>query len=413
MNSVDLRFPGLGAYAPSLPGRTLLRRFTAHDMIETAWAGGAERTPRETWRVRDRTLRATFVVPISTGIRSGVRWYVDSWPDHLREVLLLLASYLAYMYSRALVFSDYQDTAVENAWRVIRLEHSVGMFWETAWQSWAIENAQGVVVLLNWSYILTFWPVIGGISLFLYVVDRDRYHYYRNIRLVSLALALLLYMLFPLAPPRMIEELFVDTIKIFGPTGYASRDFDNFYNAYAAMPSLHFGWTMMFGAMFLRTSAWWMRAIGVIYPAQMLLAITITGNHYIVDAIGGALVVGVSFLAVRSGFHSRILAAARSRGGNVRDFARFYRREQPGGATDVAPRTRPVRWLKVASACPSFEAAPRSSDRDGEGSVPAVVVRRRDAPMTAVTRLPRVRGHPNGGGVLPGSRLSIDQGGVP
>ena len=164
---------------------------------------------------------------------------------------------------------------------------------------------------MNWSYILTFWPVIGAISVVLYVVDRDRYRYYRNIRLVSLALALLVYMLFPLAPPRMIEELFVDTIAMFGPTEYASRDLDNFYNAYAAMPSLHFGWTVMFGAMFFRASVWWIRALGVIYPVQMLFAITITGNHYIVDALGGALVVGASFLIVKSGPRHRLFAVAR------------------------------------------------------------------------------------------------------
>ncbi len=108
-------------------------------------------------------------------------------------------------------------------------------------------------------------------------------------------------MLFPLAPPRMIAEHFVDTINIFGPSGYASREFTNYYNAYAAMPSLHFGWTIMFGIIFLRTNNRLLKVFGIVYPTMTLFAITITGNHYIMDAIGGGLLILASFLAMELG----------------------------------------------------------------------------------------------------------------
>ena len=119
------------------------------------------------------------------------------------------------------------------------------------------------------------------------------------------AIALVGFMIFPLAPPRMVTEYFVDTIEAFGPSGYASREFANYYNAYAAMPSLHFSWTVMFGILFLTTPNKWVKVFGLIYPTMTLLAITITGNHYIMDAVGGGLLVIAAFLTMELGIRRR------------------------------------------------------------------------------------------------------------
>jgi len=209
------------------------------------------------------------------------------------------------MYTRALVFSDFQDTALANAHRVIDFEKSMGFFWEPVWQSWTIESARSLVIFFNWAYIVTFFPIVITASIYLYLTNRDRYKYYRNVVLLSFLIALVGFMLFPLAPPRMIAEHFVDTIKIFGPSGYASRELTNYYNAYAAMPSLHFSWTVMFGIIFLRTNNKLLKVFGVIYPTMTLFAITITGNHFIMDAVGGGLLILASFLAMELGLRRR------------------------------------------------------------------------------------------------------------
>ena len=224
---------------------------------------------------------------------------------HLREIGLVVGAYFVYMYTRALVFSDFQSTALANARRVIEFEKNAGFFWEPGWQSWAIESAKSLVIFFNWAYIVTFFPIVLTASIVLYFTNRDRYKYYRNIVLLSFLIALVGFMLFPLAPPRMIAEHFVDTIKIFGPSGYASRELTNYYNAYAAMPSLHFGWTVMFGIIFLRTNNKLLRVFGVVYPTMTLFAITITGNHYIMDAIGGGLLIMASFLTMEIGIRRR------------------------------------------------------------------------------------------------------------
>ena len=214
---------------------------------------------------------------------------------HAGELGLVVGAYFAYMYTRNLAFSDFETIALDNARRVISLEKSLGFFWEPEWQAWAIASAKGMVVFFNWAYIITFWPIVLTTAVILYVANRRRYVYYRSVVMLSFGFALLGFMLFPLAPPRMLAGQFVDTIKDFGPAFYASREFANFYNPYAAMPSLHFSWTIMFGVLFLRTPNVWVKVLGVVYPILTLVAITITANHYIMDAIGGGLLIGASF----------------------------------------------------------------------------------------------------------------------
>lgn len=231
---------------------------------------------------------------------------VQIWLPHLREVALVVCAYFAYMYSRALVFTDFQTIALENSRRVIEFEKKLGLFWEPAWQNWTIESAKTLVIFFNVAYIVTFFPIVLTAAVILYFTNRDRYEYYRKVVLISFVVALLGFMFFPLAPPRMIEEHFVDTIKAFGPSGYASRELANYYNAYAAMPSLHFGWTVMFGIIFLRTNNRLIQSFGVIYPVLTLFAITITGNHYIMDAIGGGLLILASFLIMEIGIRRKI-----------------------------------------------------------------------------------------------------------
>ena len=226
---------------------------------------------------------------------------------HMWQIVIVAGAYFAYMYTRALVFDDVEAIALTNAAKIISLEKSLGFFWEPSWQSWAIDGAKALVVVFNWTYIITFWPIIVTAGVILYVKDRPRYIYYRNIVLLSFALALLAFMLFPLAPPRMMtEHSFVDTIKAFGPTFYASREFANYYNPYAAMPSLHFSWTVMFGVLFLTTRNKWIKICGIIYPTATLLAITITANHYIMDAIAGAALMAAAFGVMELGIRRRL-----------------------------------------------------------------------------------------------------------
>ena len=253
----------------------------------------------------------------SKGRRLFERWKARFFTrSQLKELSITVAAYwtayMVYLLAGQVLYSDFDGTAMSNARRVIEFERSIGIFWEPSWQEWAISFApplageRGMTVFINWAYILTFAPLMGAISVTIYFTNRTAYRHYRKIFLLSYGLAIVVFVAFPLAPPRMFPDQFVDTIAVFGPPGYGTREMGRFYNAYAAIPSLHFGWTIVFGVFFLRLPNRLAKVCGVIYPAVMLLAIIVTANHYIIDAIAGGLLVLGSLIFVESRLWQRL-----------------------------------------------------------------------------------------------------------
>ncbi|MBN0044832.1 phosphatase PAP2 family protein [Streptomyces actuosus] len=111
-------------------------------------------------------------------------------------------------------------------------------------------------------------------------------------------LALVGFWLFPLAPPRLMPGLgIVDTVN--GPQDFSKPDYGTLTeltNQYAAMPSLHFGWSLWCGLVIvILAPRWWMKALGLLHPFFTVSAIIGTGNHWVLDAVGGAVVVGAGF----------------------------------------------------------------------------------------------------------------------
>ena len=183
----------------------------------------------------------------------------------LSEIVLVGLAYFAYMLIKRFIESGGESQALAHGAQVVAFERSLGIFWEPALQEWIARHSHAAIVL-NWAYIFTF---------------------------------------FPLAPPRFMDGIgLVDTIQQYGPSWYGNRDQTFCYNAYAAMPSLHFGWTVLFGVLFFRSKHRpYLKVVGIAYPALTLLAITATGNHYFIDAIGGAVVVLVSYAVHEVGEH--------------------------------------------------------------------------------------------------------------
>ena len=137
---------------------------------------------------------------------------------HSREVILIFSAYFAYMIVRRAIAADIGDVAVANAETLIGFEKNLGFFWEPVWQQWAIDSGRWLMVLFNWIYIVTFFPIVLSVALAYYIFDRDRYFYYRSVILLSFAVALVIFAILPMAPPRMMPDHgFVDSIKQFGP----------------------------------------------------------------------------------------------------------------------------------------------------------------------------------------------------
>ena len=219
----------------------------------------------------------------------------------LAEVALYIGAYLVYVFTRGLAYDAPRAVGIVNGGRIAELQERLGFLWEPGWQSWAVEHVHGIVVFLNWAYVITYWPVILALAIVLFLRDRSKYYYYRTVVLLNLIVALLVFMLFPVASPFAIPGVgLTDTIQAFGPAFYGTQTMANFYNTSAAMPSLHFSWTVILGVYWFRSLPGGFKAAGVIYPAMTFFAIIITGNHFILDAIVGGALAGLSFGAVEA-----------------------------------------------------------------------------------------------------------------
>ena len=219
-------------------------------------------------------------------------------PRHLLELVVIVGAYFVYQVIGKFGIPNVETVAYENAFKIISFESAIGLFWEQRWQGWALENARLVIIFLNGVYTFGYWPIIFTTAIVMYIKDRPTYAYYRNIVLLSFFLALIAFSALPLAPPRFLPEYgFVNTLELFGPSIYGSRDMAPYYNLFAAMPSLHFGWTLLVGVYLLRRTKYiWLKVFGVVYPTVTFFAITLTANHYIIDALGGGAVIIGAYL---------------------------------------------------------------------------------------------------------------------
>ncbi|MEE8465270.1 MAG: phosphatase PAP2 family protein [Dehalococcoidia bacterium] len=214
----------------------------------------------------------------------------------LSEISLYAGAYLVYLFTDGLVHADTRTVGLVNGEKIVSLQKNLGFLWEPSWQSWAVENVKILVVMMNWVYIITYWPVIILAAAVLFNKRRRDYNFYRTVVFVDLAGALLTFTVYPVASPFAIPAVeLLDTIQEFGPRFYGSEDMTTFYNISAAMPSLHFSWTVILGVLFWNSLSGWRRGLGLLYPVLTFFAIVLTGNHFILDAVAGAALAALSF----------------------------------------------------------------------------------------------------------------------
>jgi hypothetical protein len=247
------------------------------------------------------------------------------------------------------------NVARRHALQVIHLEQRLHMFWELGVQDWFIKHP----LLMHWTNRIYSFIHIPGTILFLVVLfyyttthgrislplhnkpgDTDNspagprlYAARRRTMAMCNLIAFIVFTLWPCMPPRLLSDLdvpgevgkearsfgFIDTVH--GAKGESSVWTQNrFCNQYAAMPSLHFGYSLLIGLTIMsiplasqhsRSTTFTFRtpfagksvhmkvpsfrrlaciAVGVAYPAIILAAIVATANHFILDAVAGAVV---------------------------------------------------------------------------------------------------------------------------
>jgi hypothetical protein len=221
-----------------------------------------------------------------------------SWRLGLHELFIIFSAYFMYFGVRGLTESGV-DRALDNAEDIVAMEKALGIFVEPQLQSYVLDN-HWIVTAANWIYIWGHWPVIFAVLGWLLSRHRDSYYVVRNAMIVSGLIGIVVFIVFPLAPPRLTDFGFADTVTLHS-RGYRVLQPPAFVNQYAAMPSLHFGWDLLIGLMlFWNARTRFVRAIGLAMPVAMYAAIVLTANHYLVDGVvGGAVALTGLTLAVR------------------------------------------------------------------------------------------------------------------
>jgi PAP2 superfamily protein len=182
---------------------------------------------------------------------------------------------------------------------IVALERSSHIFVERSVQD-AAHSVPGLPPLLGFLYLGLH--LIGTALALVWVYRRhpDRFPLVRTTIVVATALSLVIYVFYPAAPPRLAGLGFADTVTHSAHLNLSSNLLGSFYNPFAAVPSLHFGYSLLVGAaIYAYADRRWTRVAGALYPALMLFIIVATGNHFLFDAAAGGLVVAASWLVAR------------------------------------------------------------------------------------------------------------------
>ena len=212
------------------------------------------------------------------------------------EVLLIAVSYWTYSMIRNAV-PEQKAKALKNADWIWQAEHSLGIAVERT-VNHAVDSVTWLIVSMNYYYATLHFIVTIGVLVWLYRWHPGRYAAARLALFATTGVALIGYYFFPLAPPRLMAGGgFVDTLVDHGTWGsMASGNLASMSNQYAAMPSMHIGWSLWCGiTIALLARPLWARALGLLYPTVTLLVIVSTANHFWLDALGGVACLSVGF----------------------------------------------------------------------------------------------------------------------
>ncbi|GAA2144575.1 phosphatase PAP2 family protein [Kitasatospora kazusensis] len=283
--------------------------------------GGATRaaqTPAAALRSRVREQRRTPLRPRL--------WF---------ELALIGFSYLIYSMVRNAV-PEQEKAAQQHASWIWHFEQHLGIAVERS-VNHGVNSVGWLIVGMNYYYATLHFIVTIGVLVWLYRSHPGRYAAARSVLFVTTGIALVGFYFFPLAPPRLMTGgNFVDTVYVHHTWGsLASGAGAQVSNQFAAMPSMHIGWSLWCGlTIFFLARRPWVRALGLAYPLATLMVIISTANHFWMDAVGGMVCLAVGFTASRAIYHVWVYQLPRV----------------TGGADTEAPVTVPEQWTTPVGA---------------------------------------------------------------
>ncbi|MFF7216902.1 phosphatase PAP2 family protein [Streptomyces sp. NPDC008238] len=237
-------------------------------------------------------------LPPSSHKRALPRWWA--------ELALVGLLYAVYETTRGLQ-RDWKPAADHNGRSIQRWENAVHLAPEQSLNQ-VLHHLPVLAVMAAYFYATLHYIVTPAVLIWLYRAHPRQYRSARTCLATVTLSALLGYWRFPTTPPRLLPDTGIhDTVADVEQWGWwsgqtsAPQGLGNLVNEYAAMPSLHVGWALWSGwLLFRHARGKVLRACGLAYPAITTLVVIATGNHYLVDAIVGVLL--IMLFSVFAGF---------------------------------------------------------------------------------------------------------------
>lgn len=267
-------------------GAPTVRTKTAHEPVAATTRPDEESRETGPEELGTQTRAQALVQRIRTPRRPRI-WF---------EIALIAISYWTYSMIRNAV-PDQRAEAMRNADWIWDAEQAMGLAFEHS-VNHTMYGMTWLIISMNYYYATLHFIVTIGVLVWLYRWQPGRYAASRLVIFATTGIALLGYYLYPLAPPRLMPHLdFIDTVQAHETWGsMASGNLADMSNQYAAMPSMHIGWSVWCGIMIATLAKpVWVRVLGVLYPVTTLLVIVSTANHFWLDAVGGLICLAFGF----------------------------------------------------------------------------------------------------------------------
>jgi PAP2 superfamily len=223
----------------------------------------------------------------------------------LRELALVTAAYGIYTASRLLADGSLARGR-DRARTLLEVERATHLNVEASVNHAVSAHAWLAVPMSLW-YAALHYLVTPTVLVWIYARRPDAYPRARNVLAVATGLGLLGFLLAPTAPPRLMGTGYVDTLARYSDFGWwsthasAPAGLGRFTNELAAMPSLHVGWAIWVAwALYPLVPKPW-RLTAIAYTAGTSVVVIATGNHWVLDALVGAVLLPVAAAAVASG----------------------------------------------------------------------------------------------------------------
>src|SRR5690606_10038669 len=138
-----------------------------------------------------------------------------------RQIAILICVDLIYELGRGLADGS-RAVAISHGQTIIDSERSIGTLFEPGMQDLYLA-AHWTLDIANQLYLNAQFSIALGFLVWLYLFRNENFYFVRNMFVASMCLALIGYVGYPTAPPRMFpQEGFTDTILDFSSVNHDS-----------------------------------------------------------------------------------------------------------------------------------------------------------------------------------------------